>query len=97
MLVVEHLLDTEEVGEGIVECSLYVRRVGVSETIGQISRECPSVLHQSGVVRVHTAQGVVSVGNADGGTLAGSEVARTEVVVVRAAHGRHGEVVNLKR
>ena len=47
-------------------------------------------------MREHTTQRVVAVGTAEGDAAARSHVAGAEVVVVRAAHTSHREVVGLE-
>ena len=92
--VSEHLLHSEEVRERVVERALDVAFVGPS--VGDVGREGPSLAVKAGVKGVHSAQSVAAVGAAEGEPVAYGHRGGAEVVVVRAAHARHGEVVALE-
>ena len=57
--VAKHLLHTEEVRQGVIECSLYVSLV--SPAVCNVSGKSPSAVAQSGVEGVHAAQGIAAV------------------------------------
>ena len=94
-MVVEDLLHTEEVGEGVVECALHITLI--SPTVGEVGGEGPAIGVDTGVVGVHRPHTVVAVSTCHRDSLALSHRRRTEVVVVGTAHSRHTEIVGFER
>ena len=94
MAILPFLLDSEEIRQRIVECSLHISAVGPA--VGQVGGDGPSAAVESRGVGIHASQGVVAVGGAQGEAVARSHASCPEVVVVRAAHVGHGEVVTFE-
>ena len=89
------LLYTEEIGEGVVEGSLYVSLV--SPTVGETGCYCPSLLVEAAGVGVESAQGIVAVGNTYAGILSFLHASGTEIIVVGACHAGHRIAVGFER
>ena len=92
--VAEHLLNAEEVRKRVVERAFHISFVGPA--VGNVAREGPSLVAQSGVECVHAAQSIAAVCAAECYSVSGRHVGRSEVVVVRSAHARHCERVALE-
>ena len=89
-----NLLDTEVVGERVVEGAFHIALLGPSVT--DAGGERPTAGAHAAAVGVHAAQQVVAVGHCGGHLMAGGHVGGAEVVVVAACHRRHGEIVVLE-
>ena len=96
MLVVQLLLDTDVVREGVVERSRHVRRLHVCPAVGQSSREGPTVRTQASIISVLPAYRIITVCKGNSRILSSCHMAGAEIEVVRATHARHGEVVKLE-
>ena len=89
------LLYAEEIGEGVVDGSLYVSLV--SPAVGETGCYRPSLLVESAGVGVESAQGIVAVGNTYAGILSFLHASGTEIIVVGACHARHRIAVGFER
>ena len=89
------LLYAEEIGEGVVDGSLYVSLV--SPAVGETGCYCPSLLVESAGVGVESAQGIVAVGNTYAGILSFLHASGTEIIVVGACHACHRIAVGFER
>ena len=89
------LLHAEEIGEGVVEGSLYVSLV--SPAVGETGCNGPSLLVESAGVGVESAQGIVAVGNTYACILSFLHASGTEIIVVGACHARHRIAVGFER
>ena len=96
MLLVELLLQSEEVGEAIVEGTFDGCRLHVSPPIAYGAGESPSRLAHACGEGVHASQGVVAVRTGECHLVSCWHLAGTEVVVAAAAQSAEGVVVALE-
>ena len=86
MLLIEHLLQTEEVRKAVVEIAFHITCVHVCPAVTHGAHESPPLLAQSTGIGVHGTRGIVAVC-----------ARKCDLIVVAAAQTGHAEIVCLER
>ena len=93
--IVPLLLNSEEVRQGVVVCTLYIATV--SPAIGKTRSDSPSTIVEATAISVHATERVVAVGGSYRSVVAYLHASGTEIIVIATSHSRHGVVVSLER
>ena len=89
MLVIDLLLYSKEIGEGVVERTFDVSTVSPAVTDATCKR--PSVVADARAKGVHRPYCIAAVSPAEGEFVAARHVRGAEIIVVTSSHARHAE------